>query len=114
MSGETVKATKRVYETLPDGRVVLGGRDKRIHAIDAASGKPAWTFATQARVESSPAIVGRRVFVGSSDGRLYALDLARGTRLWEFNAGGGLTASPAVAGGRLVIGSVDGRVYCFG
>jgi outer membrane protein assembly factor BamB len=97
-----------------DGRVVLGGRDKRVHAVDARSGKALWTFATQARVESSPAVVGSRVFVGSSDGRLYALDLAKGTRLWEFNAGGALSASPAVAGGRLVIGSQDGRLYCFG
>ena len=85
-----------------------------MHAVDAGSGKGLWTFATQARVESSPAIVGTRVFVGSSDGRLYALDLERGTRLWEFNAGAALTASPAVAAGRLVIGSNDGRIYCFG
>jgi outer membrane protein assembly factor BamB len=97
-----------------DGRVVLGGRDKRVHALEARSGKPLWTFATQARVESSPAVVGGRVFIGSSDGRLYALDLARGTAVWEFNAGGALSASPAVAAGRLVIGSQDGRVYCFG
>jgi outer membrane protein assembly factor BamB len=82
--------------------------------VDARTGKGLWTVATQARVESSPAVVGSRVFVGSSDGRLYALDLAHGTRLWEFNAGGALSASPAVAAGRLVIGSQDGRVYCFG
>jgi outer membrane protein assembly factor BamB len=72
-----------------------------------------WVFATQARVESSPAVADGRVFVGSNDGRLYALDLARGTRLWEFEAGSPLSASPAVAAGRLVIGAQDGRLYCF-
>ena len=48
---------------------MLGGRDKMVHALDAKTGKAHWTFMTNARVESSPAIVGNRVFVGSTDGR---------------------------------------------
>src|SRR3954451_18988437 len=43
-------------------RVVIGGRDKMVHGI-TMQGKVAWTFATRARVESSPAIAGGRVFV---------------------------------------------------
>jgi outer membrane protein assembly factor BamB len=97
-----------------EGLVVLGGRDKMVHALDAKSGKERWTFMTNARVESSPAIVGNRVFVGSSDGRLYVLDLLKGGKLWEFEAGDSISASPAIAGGRLVIGTQDGRLYCFG
>lgn len=96
------------------GTVVLGGRDKMVHALDAATGKARWTFATNARVESSPVVAGGRVYIGSNDGRLYVLDLAKGTKLFEFNAGGPLSASPAVAGGRLVIGSQDGTLYCLG
>jgi eukaryotic-like serine/threonine-protein kinase len=94
-------------------RVVLGGRDKLVHGITTA-GKAVWTFATSARVESSPAIAGGRVFVGSNDGRFYVLNLTNGSKLWEFNAGGPLSASPAIANGRIVIGSQDGRLYCFG
>jgi len=94
-------------------RVVLGGRDKLVHGITTA-GKAVWTFATRARVESSPAIAGGRVYVGSNDGMFYVLDLANGSKLWEFNAGGPLSASPAIANGRIVIGSQDGRLYCFG
>ena len=56
---------------LSDGRVIVGGRDKIVHAIDSATGKSAWTFATRARVDSSPVVAGGRVYVGSSDGRLY-------------------------------------------
>ena len=99
---------------LGNGRIILGGRDKSIHAIDVKTGKAAWTFATRARVDSSPAIVGGRVYIGSSDGRLYVLDAQSGKKLWEFDAGSALTASPAVAGGRLVIGSQDGRIYVLG
>jgi outer membrane protein assembly factor BamB len=99
---------------MANGRVILGGRDKSIHAIDMKTGKAAWTFATRARVDSSPVIVGGRVYVGSSDGRLYVLDAASGKKLWEFDAGSALTASPAVANGKLIIGSQDGRIYALG
>ncbi len=92
-----------------NGRIILGGRDKLIHAIDAKTGKSAWKFTTRARVDSSPVIVGGRVYVGSSDGKLYVLDADSGKKLFEFDAGSALTASPAVAAGRLVIGSQDGR-----
>jgi outer membrane protein assembly factor BamB len=96
------------------GRIIAGGRDKAIHAIDAVTGKPLWKFVTRARVDSSPAIAGGRVFVGSSDGKLYVLDAATGAKRWEFDAGDAITASPAIAAGRVVVGSQDGRVYCFG
>ena len=96
-----------------EDRVVLGGRDKMVHGL-TREGKAAWTFATRARVESSPAIAGGRVFVGSNDGRFYVLNLATGAKLWEFNAGSPLSASPAIGRGRIIIGSQDGRLYCFG
>jgi len=99
---------------LAGGRLFVGGRDKVLHAIDAASGARAWTFATRARVDSSPVVAGGRVYVGSSDGRLYALDAASGKKVWEFEIGTAVTASPAVAAGRLVIGAQDGRLYVFG
>ena len=95
-------------------RVVLGGRDKYVHSINADTGKTAWTFATRARVESSPVIAGGRVYVGSSDGRLYVLDERTGSKTWEFEAGDAITASPAIANNRLVIGARNGVVYCLG
>jgi len=94
--------------------IVVGGRDKLIHCLNARTGKAVWTFATRARVDSSPAIAGGCVYVGSADGRLYVLDLAGGKKLWEFEAGSPLSASPAIAEGRIVIGAQDGRIFCFG
>jgi outer membrane protein assembly factor BamB len=79
-----------------------------------ATGEAAWTFATRARIDSSPAVCDGRVYVGAGDGRLYVLDLAKGTRVADFDAASGITASPAIAAGRLVIGTVDGQLYCFG
>ena len=92
-------------------RIVVGGRDKLIHCLNAKTGKAIWTFATSARVDSSPAIAGDRVYVGSNDGRFYVLDLATGKKVWAFDTGSPLSASPAIATGRVVIGSQDGRLY---
>ncbi len=99
-----------------DKLVVVGGRDKLVHAIDRSTGKKAWTFATRARVDSSPVVVGDRVFIGSNDGNLYELGLADGKEHWKHNAGKPISAAPAVGEGVLVIGSEsrDGKVYCFG
>ena len=97
-----------------DGKVVVGGRDKLIHAIDQQSGEALWTHRTRARVESSPVIAGERVYVGSSDGHFYVLDLDSGEVVWDFDAGAPFVASPALAAGRIVIGSQDGVLYAFG
>ncbi|MCH7994646.1 MAG: PQQ-binding-like beta-propeller repeat protein [Planctomycetes bacterium] len=97
-----------------DKMVITGGRDKSVRALDRESGKLVWKFATKARVDSSPVIVGERVFVGSSDGNLYGLDLKTGKKLWHYETGAPITASPAVAAGCLVVGTEDGLLYCFG
>jgi outer membrane protein assembly factor BamB len=56
-----------------------------VHALEAKTGKPLWTFTTRARVDSSPAIAGGRIF-WSNDGRVYGLDLASGKKVWEYEA----------------------------
>ncbi|HVQ30609.1 MAG TPA: PQQ-binding-like beta-propeller repeat protein, partial [Vicinamibacteria bacterium] len=94
--------------------VVLGGRDKLVHAIGAATGKVQWTFATKGRVDSSPTIALGNVYIGSADGRVYSLDLKSGAVKDSFDTGGPITTSPALAAGRLVIGTEDGQLYCFG
>jgi len=95
-------------------KVIIGGRDKRVRALNRADGKELWSFPTQGKVDSSPVVVDGKVVVGSEDGRLYMLLLKDGKELWNYEIGQGLTSSPAVASGKVVIGSEDGSVYCFG
>ena len=97
-----------------DGKVIIGGRDRMVHAIDEATGDEVWTFMTRARVDSSPATAGSKVYIGSGDGRLYVLDVETGEKVWEFDTAAPLSASPAIANGKVVISSQDGVVYCFG
>ncbi len=92
--------------------VILGGRDKALHALDQETGDLRWRYSTRGRVDSSPVVAGGIAFVGSQDGRLYALDAASGDKRWEFEAGGAVSASPAIADGVVVIGTEDGVIYC--
>lgn len=95
-------------------RVIFGGRDKRVHCVDRATGKPIWTFGTRGKVESSPVVAKGQVVVGSDDGRVYVLDLKDGKEIWNYEIGQPVQSSPAVVDGHLILGADDGGVYCFG
>ena len=97
-----------------DDIVVIGGRDKMVHALEPQTGELLWVYPARSRVDSSPVIVGKRVFFGTAGGELIALGLDSGEKVWEFVIGASIIASPSVAAGKLVIGADDGRIYCFG
>lgn len=95
-------------------RVFFGGRDKRVHAVDRASGKGLWTFRTRGKVDSSPVLAGDRLVVGSEDGRLYILDADTGSSVWSYDIASAIVGAPAVADGRILVGAEDGTLYVFG
>jgi eukaryotic-like serine/threonine-protein kinase len=96
--------------------LVIGSRDKHLHAIDRLTGKGLWTFATRAKIDGSPVIVGERVFFGSADKFLYGVSLKDGKQVWKQSVGQSVAGSPAVAENCLVIGTEtsSGRILCFG
>ncbi len=77
-----------------DEIVVIGGRDKIVHALDRTTGERKWEWNSGARLDSSPVIVGDRVFLGSKRGPVLALDRTRGEPVWEFDTGSAIMASP--------------------
>ena len=97
-----------------DNLIVIGGRDKMVHALQSQTGQLLWTYPAKSRVDSSPVIVGERVFFGTVGGAIAGLHLNSGEKVWEFVIGAAVIASPSVAAGKLVIGADDGRIYCFG
>ena len=99
---------------LTEDSVIIGGRDKMVHALSQETGEPLWTYTAKSRIESSAVIVGRRVFLGTTRGLLIALDLTTGESVWEFETGSSIVASPSVSDGRIYIGTDDGILYCFG
>ncbi|HAB18576.1 MAG TPA: Pyrrolo-quinoline quinone [Verrucomicrobiales bacterium] len=95
-------------------RIIVGGRDRRLHCLKRDTGEVVWVFATRGKVDSSPVVVGDKVAVGSDDGRLYMVSLATGNELWNYEIGQPVQSSPAVSAGHLIVGADDGVVYCFG
>ncbi len=111
-----------VYLSSPlvvDGRVYFGSGDGHVYAVDAATGKLAWKFATGDVVHASPAYADGLVVVGSWDGRLYALDATTGAQRWAYQAGvdalihnqQGFQSSAAIAHGTVYVGCRDGHLY---
>ena len=94
-----------------DRLVLIGSRDKHLHAIKRQSGEAAWKFQTGGRVEGSPIVFQDAVVFGSADGRLYAANLDAGTELWQLDLGESLVASPAFGHGQIVIGGEKGTVF---
>lgn len=58
-----------------------------MHALDASSGKPAWSFTAGGTIDSPPTIYHGRVLFGSVDGHVYCLDSTGGELIWRFRAG---------------------------
>ena len=112
----TYEDSEDAYFSTPaitDSRVLIGGRDKKLHCLDRATGKSVWAFSTQGSVDSSPVVCGNRVVFGSDDGRLYVVNLNDGKECWSYEIGKPLASSPAIVDGVVVIGADDGCVYAF-
>ena len=68
------------------GKIWIGTADGVVRCLDAASGKPIWSFATAACLLASPTVADGRIFFGSGDGWIYCLDATSGRELWRFRA----------------------------
>jgi len=88
---------KRSWEIKLDGRlsspVVAGGKlfvasvdSHAVHALDALTGKPAWSFTAGGRVDSPPTIWRDRALFGSADGYVYCLRASDGQLVWRYRA----------------------------
>jgi quinohemoprotein ethanol dehydrogenase len=117
--------TNRGLEATPvviDGIMYTSGNLGRVYALDAATGKPLWTFVPEVdmqvtrtvccdNVNRGVAVKDGRVFVGALDGVLYALDANSGAVVWKTDTvddksrGINITGAPEVAGDVVVIGN---------
>ncbi|MBE7499038.1 MAG: PQQ-binding-like beta-propeller repeat protein [Verrucomicrobiales bacterium] len=96
-----------------DGTVYVGSSDRKLYALDGATGQKLWEFETGGGVESSPAVGAEgTVYVGSHDGSVYAVDGVTGLRRWQFLTGSNVVSSPAIGvDGTVFVGSNDRRLY---
>jgi quinohemoprotein ethanol dehydrogenase len=116
--------SQRGVESTPlvaDGAIYVTAPWSVLHALDAATGKPRWTFDPAvprgiARqiccgvVNRGAALYGNNVYIGTLDGRLIAVDRDSGREVWsvdttEPNWPYSITGAPRVIEGLVIIGN---------
>lgn len=105
-----IKAGIRSSPGIRDGKLFFGDDFGFVHAVDAATGKPLWTYETEggAEILSSVNFSGSSLLVGSYDGLLYCLDCKTGKLLWKVETGAPVHCSPAISEGKTFVAGCDG------
>ena len=88
---------------LADGVIYVGAGDGGFHAVDAATGKQVWRFATGDRIRTDAVVSGRKVVFGSFDHFVYAVDRKTGQQVWKTNTYAEIDGSPALIDGKIVV-----------
>lgn len=116
--------TGRGQEATPivvDGVIYVSSAWSIVHAFDARTGKPLWTFDPEVKrsrlVDACCDAVNRgvaawqgKIFIGTLDGRLIAVDAATGRKLWstltvDLDQPYTITGAPRVIKGKVIIGN---------
>ena len=95
------------------GMVFFGSKDKRICALDAASGQEKWTFEMDTTVNPHPfyfVVADGTLYVLGEDENLYAIDAQTGLERWRYSTDKDI-GSPAVGYGKIFFWTKDKRVY---
>lgn len=92
------------------GKYVLYANTKGVvKALNVATGRLRWSFATGGKVFSTPAVSGSRVVIGSTDGYIYCLSLRKGKLLWKYKCEKSVLGSPVIMNKVVYIGASDNK-----
>jgi outer membrane protein assembly factor BamB len=73
--------------TVAEDKVFVAAIDAHtVHALNAADGKPVWSYTVDGRIDSPPTIWGSLALFGSTDGYVYSLRASDGQLVWRFRA----------------------------
>lgn len=109
LTGPPTFVTAPVYH---QGKVFLAYLDGDLVALDAATGKAAWTRNLHAHLESSPLAVGGNLYLGDDEADLVSLRAADGSVRWRFDAPGAIKASPSFHDGKVCVADYEASMYC--
>jgi outer membrane protein assembly factor BamB len=92
--------------------VIIGSLDRRVHFLDASSGKELGTQKVTSSVSASTCGEEDRVYFGLETGKetFFALNFQTGEVLWKWRLGD-LSSSPALCGDKILVGSSEGTLW---
>jgi outer membrane protein assembly factor BamB len=108
-AGKPTDVTAPVYHR---GKVFFAYVDGKLVAVDAGTGKPAWTRRLPGHLESSPVAVDGKLYLGTDTTNVVALRASDGAILWQFNSPGAIKASPSYHDGRIYVADYEGAMFC--
>jgi len=101
--------------TVSGSRVYIGGSDRKLYAIEQATGTVVWTFQTGSGgpnnygLFASPAIWGGYVYLAACDGYVYQINETQpgptATYFHRFATGNAMYGSPVIYGGNVIVGN---------
>jgi hypothetical protein len=95
----------------------VAGYDRRVHAINAATGAGIWTFQAGAGFDSNPLVLelnGRTLlYLGCRDGKMYAIEDhgSYPSLAWSYATDGPISYSAAYSDGVVYVASDDAHAY---
>jgi outer membrane protein assembly factor BamB len=108
-SGTPTDVTAPVYH---QGKVFFAYVDGSLVAVDAGTGKQAWTRKLSGHLESSPMAVAGTLYLGTDKTNVVAVRASDGKVLWQFNSPGAIKASPSFHHGRLFVADYQSAMFC--
>lgn len=92
--------------------VLVGSYDQKLHAVDARTGKPAWTASAENYLNAAAAVAGDQAVFGCCDGKLRVVDLTTGKLRRAVDLGSYIPGPPAVRDGLAYAATYTGELFC--
>ena len=110
LSGDSERLRLALRPAVVEGVTYAASHSGEVVAMDAQTGRRAWSVKTKVSLSAGPEVGGGVVVLGSSDGDVIALDSATGQQRWRQSINSEVLARPLIANDLVVIRTVDGHI----
>ena len=92
--------------------VLVGSYDFKLHAVEADTGKAAWTYESGNYINGAPCVSEGKTMFGGCDALLHVISLADGKQEKEVDAGAYVAGSVAATDGKAYFGQFENEFLC--
>lgn len=109
--GKAGRARVALAPAVDGEHAFVAGRNGRVVAVTAQSGRPVWQQRLGATLSAGPAVGEGLVVVTATDGGVIALDPETGEVRWRTRVSSEVLAKPAIARGIVAVRTADGQMH---